>query len=73
MEKIPVVRTVNTLLGIVLGLVQAVLRIFIFCAVVNLLATVASAIGWGIFSSLDPEQTILFRLFDAIQVLKFLF
>lgn len=72
-EKIPVVRTANTLLGIVLGIIQAVLRVFVFCAVVNLLATATTAIGWDFFASLNPEETILFRLFDAIQILKFLF
>lgn len=72
-EKIPVIRTFNTLLGLLLGVLLAFVRVLIFCAVVSVIATVATAIGWDFFASLDPEETILFRLFDAIQILKFLF
>ena len=72
-EKLPFVRQANTLLGLVLGCVLALVRVFIFCAVIGILASTADLTGWEIFASIDPAQTYLYRLFDAIQILQFLF
>ena len=72
-EKIPFVRSANTLLGMALGVLLALVRIFVFCAVVGILVSAASMQGLGIFDSFNPADTYLYRLFDAIQILKILF
>lgn len=72
-EKLPFVRQANTLLGLVLGSILALVRVFIFCAVISTLSSTATITGWELFASIDPSQTYLYRLFDAIQILTFLF
>lgn len=72
-EKIPFVRGANTLLGMALGAILALVRIFVFCAVVGILVSAASMLGLEIFDSFNPADTYLYRLFDAIQILKILF
>lgn len=72
-EKLPFIRGANTLLGMVLGGLLALVRVFVFCAVVGILASAASMLGLGLFDSFDPANTYLYRLFDAIQILKILF
>lgn len=71
-ERLPFVRGANTLLGLALGCVLALVRVFVFCAVIGILSSTASITGWTIFA-IDPAQTYLYRLFDAIQILNFLF
>lgn len=72
-EKLPFIRQANTLLGIVLGIVIALVRVFIFCAIAGILINTAAMTNLPLVSSIDPGKTYLFRLFDAIQILKFLF
>ena len=71
-EKLTFVLSANTLLGLGLGCALALIRVFVFCAVIGILSSTASITGWTIFA-IDPAQTYLYRLFDAIQILNFLF
>lgn len=72
-EHLPVIREANHMLGLVLGIVLATVRVFIFCAIVSILINTSSLTGFSFFAELDPAKTYLFRLFDAIQILQFLF
>ena len=70
--KLPFVKKANTALGLVLGLVLALVRILVFCAAVNLISSTAGLLQAD-FLVVNADDTILYRLFDAIQILQFLF
>ena len=71
-KKIPFVRKANSLLGLLLGFVLALVRILFFCAAVRMLSSAAALIQLD-FLTVNADDTVLYRLFDAIQILKFLF
>lgn len=71
-EKLPFVREANHILGLVLGIVLALIRIFIFCAVVRVLLDTASLSGWTVLAGLDPEKTLLFRLIGSVPFVRLL-
>lgn len=71
-KKLPFVRKANTLLGLLLGFVLALIRILLFCAAVNLIST-AAELGQVEFLVINADETILYRLFDGIQILKLVF
>lgn len=68
-EKIPFVREANRALGLVLGILLALVHVFVFCAVVRVLLNTASFAGWSVLAGLDPEKTFLFRLIGSIPFL----
>ena len=68
-EKIPFVRGANHTLGLVLGVLLALVHVFVFCAVVRVLLNTASFAGWSALAGLDPDKTILFRLIGSIPFL----
>lgn len=70
--KLPFFKKANTFLGILVGLVVASIRILLFCAAVNLISTVAALLQID-FLTVDAGSTVLYRFFDGIQILKFLF
>ena len=72
-ESIPFVREANRLLGLVLGILLALVRVFLFCAVVRVLLDTASLAGWSALAGLDPDRTILFRLLGSIPFKRLLF
>lgn len=71
-EKIPFVREANHLLGLVLGILLALIRVFVFCAVVRVLLDTASLAGWSVLAGMDPDKTFLFRLIGSIPFLRLL-
>ncbi len=71
-EKFPFVKQANTLLGVALGFLLAFVRVLIFCAAVNLVSSAATVLQFD-FLTVNADDTALYRLFDAIQILKFLF
>ena len=70
--KLPVLHSCNKLLGVVLGVLLSVVRVCLFCFVVRLLVEHASFIGNGFISDLDPQKTLLFRLFYEFDMFAFL-
>lgn len=72
-EHLPFLRQANHALGMVLGGVMAVVYVFLFCAVVGILINTSSLTGLTLFDRIVPEETYLFRWFDAIQILGYLF
>ncbi len=72
-ERIPFLREANHILGLVLGVLLALIRVFLFCAVMRVLLNTAGVAGVSALAGIDPEKTLLFRLFDGIHLLRFLF
>lgn len=71
-EQIPFVRGANHALGLVLGILLALIRVFVFCAVIRVLLDTASLSGWTALAGLDPDKTLLFRLIGSIPFVRLL-
>lgn len=71
-ERIPFVREANHALGLVLGILLALIRVFVFCAVIRVLLDTASLSGWTALAGLDPDKTLLFRLIGSIPFVRLL-
>ena len=71
-EQIPFVREANHALGLVLGVVLALIRVFLFCAVVRVLLNAASLAGWSALAGLHPDKTLLFRLIGSLPFVRVL-
>lgn len=69
--SLPVLRTANKGLGVALGVVLAVLRIALFCFVMNLLIGNAEYINSDFINGLQPENTLFFRIFSNIDIFSF--
>ena len=61
--RLPVLRQANTFLGVLLGVILAAVRVYLFVALVNLLLPYGIQLGWTFFSKLDAGSTILFSWF----------
>lgn len=61
--RLPVLRQANTFLGVLLGVILAAVRVYLFVALVNLLLPYGAQLGWKFFSQLDAGSTILFSWF----------
>ncbi len=69
-ERIPFVRGANHVLGVVIGVALALIRILIFCAVVQVLLDTSFLSGWSALAGFDPDKTLLFRLFGEIPFVR---
>ncbi len=71
LANLPILRTANKGLGILLGCVLALFRIFMFCFAMNLLIENADFLNSDFLMSLDPQSTFLYKLFSGIDVFAF--
>jgi uncharacterized membrane protein required for colicin V production len=71
LANLPILRTANKGLGVLLGCVLALFRIFMFCFVMNLLIDNAEFLNSDFLSGLDPQSTFLYKLFYGIDVFAF--
>ena len=55
--RLPVLRQANTFLGVLLGVILAAVRVYLFVALVNLLLPYGTQLGWTFFSQLDAGTT----------------
>jgi uncharacterized membrane protein required for colicin V production len=69
--ELPVIRTANKGLGIALGVVLALFRVFLFCFAMNVLIEHADFFGGWLFGSFNPDNTLLFSLFSNIDIFSF--
>ena len=53
----------DNFLGVLLGVILAAVRVYLFVALVNLLLPYGTQLGWTFFSQLDAGSTILFSWF----------
>ena len=69
---LPVLKQANTLLGIILGCVLALVKVSIFVYVVNLLLPYFQAKDVALLSRIDPSSTILFKWFEKVDIISWL-
>lgn len=69
---LPVLRSLNTLLGVAAGAVIAFVRVMLFCFFINALLLAAEFFGSDIFAEINTGETILFDLFSKIDIFGFL-
>ena len=71
LAKLPVLRSFNKLFGIILGVILALLRVLLFCFVVNILIEHSVFLGSEFISSLSPESTVLFKPLSELDIFSF--
>lgn len=69
---VPILRTVNKSLGIMLNIIISILNVIALCFVVNAVFDAAELFGSDIFTSIDRESTILFKFFSSIDVFSYI-
>ncbi|MBE6692082.1 MAG: CvpA family protein [Ruminococcaceae bacterium] len=69
--RLPVLNACNKLLGIVVGVVLAAIRVLLFCFIANLIIANADFLGSDFISNLAPEKTLLFKFFNEIDIFSF--
>jgi len=69
--KLPVLKTANKLLGLILGILLALLRIYLFCILIKVLQPYGQTMDIGWLAAIDPEKTLLFRLFYNLNIFNF--
>lgn len=69
--KLPILRTANKSLGIVVGVVLALFRVCLFCFAVNLLIEHSAFLGSDFINSLNADNTLLFGFFSKIDIFAF--
>ena len=69
---LPVLRTCNKVFGILLGILLALVRVALLCFVVKILTENKLFIGSDIISGIDPEKTLLFKIFYGFDLFGFL-
>ncbi len=70
---LPVLKQANTLLGILLGCVLALVKVGIFVYLVNLFLPYLQARDVALLSKIDTSHTILFKWFEKIDIISRLF
>ena len=70
--NLPVLRSCNTLLGIILGAALALVRVCLFCFAVEILIENSAFLGSDLIESLSPEKTVLYKFFSEIDIFSFL-
>ncbi len=71
--RLPILKTFNKLLGVALGVVLAVLRVCVFCFIVNILINNSAFLGLDFIGAINPENTLLFNLFKNLEIFGFMF
>ncbi len=69
--RLPVLKSCNKLLGIIVGIILAIIRVCLFCFVANILIKNADFLGSEFISNLAPEKTLLFKTFAEFDVFSF--
>ena len=69
--KLPIIRTANKLLGVLLGAVLALLRVTLFCFVMGILIRHADFLGSDFLAGLDVNKTVLFKFFGELDIFSF--
>jgi uncharacterized membrane protein required for colicin V production len=69
--KLPILKTANKLLGVIMGVVLALVRIYLFVILVKLLIPNGNALGIEMFKDINPDKTLLFKLFYDFNIFQF--
>ena len=70
--KLPVLHSFDKGLGVLLGVLLSVVRICLFCFLVKIVTENSLFINVDFISKLDPESTLLFRIFYHFDLFEFL-
>lgn len=70
--KLPIIKTANKLLGVAMGVVLALVRIYLFVILVKMLLPNGNALGIDMLTSINPDKTLLFKLFYDFNIFQFL-
>lgn len=70
--RLPILRSCNKLLGVILGVILALARVCLFCFVVEILIENSAFLGSDFLASLDPEKTAVYKIFKDIDIFSFL-
>ena len=70
--NLPILKSCNFLLSLVLGVVLAFVRVCLFCFAVGILIENSVFLGSDIIQSLNPENTVLYKFFSEIDIYSFL-
>ena len=69
--RLPVLKSCNKLLGILVGIILAFFRICLFCFVIKILMENSDFLGSGFIEGLQPEKTLLFKSVFNIDIFSF--
>lgn len=69
--RLPVLRSCNKLLGIILGAALAFIRVCLFCFAVEILIENSAFLGNDMISNLNPDNTLIYKLFSEIDIFSF--
>lgn len=69
--RLPVLKSCNKLLGTILGIVLALVRVCLFCFVVEILIENSAFLGSDMIANLKPENTFLYKIFSEIDIFSF--
>lgn len=69
--RLPVLNSFNKAGGLIIGVVLALLRVLLFCFVFDILIENSDFIGSDFISSLNPDNTLLFKIFRNINLFDF--
>lgn len=69
---LPVLKQANSFLGILLGIVLALVKVSVFVFLVNLLLPYFQAKDTPLLSKMDPAATVLFKWFEKIDIISWL-
>lgn len=70
--KLPVLKTANKLLGLLLGIILAIVRVYLFCFIIKMIIPYGHTFDIGLLTALNPENTLLFKLFYNFNLFNFL-
>ncbi|NLN55730.1 MAG: CvpA family protein [Clostridiales bacterium] len=70
--SIPGLKQANTLLGIILGAVLALIKVSIFVFMIKLILPYLQAKDLPLLSRINPDSTILFKWFEKIDIISWL-
>ncbi len=69
--RLPILKSFNKAFGIALGVVLAIVRVCLFCFVVSYLIENASFLNSDFIANLNPDSTLLFKIFSQIDIFSF--
>ena len=69
---LPVLKNFNKLFGVLLGVLLSVVRVALFCFIIRMLTENSPFIGIDFISKLDPDKTLLFKLFYRFDLFGFI-
>ncbi len=70
--RLPILRSCNKLLGVILGVILALVRVCLFCFVVEILIENSAFLGSEFLSNLDPDKTLIYKIFRDIDIFSFM-